>query len=156
MWPAKLKVIDTPLHKYLLSDGERRVKVVDAAHPDAMRSVTLVRTKGHACSTGAGASASGTPVNCSLLEVTIKTGRTHQIRVHLASSGHCIAGDDKYGDFEWNRALAKVGGKRMFLHAWRLQVKHPVTNNELTFVAPLSDDLKVMLTSFEPAVWAGY
>ena len=60
----------------------------------------------------------------SLLEVTIKTGRTHQIRVHLASSGHPIAGDDKYGDFALNRALQKHGLKRMFLHAWRLRFAH--------------------------------
>lgn len=155
IWPTKLKVVDLPLHKYLLPDGERRVKVVEATHPDAMRSVTLVKVQGMTRET-ASSKVDPMQAGASLLEVTIKTGRTHQIRVHLASAGHCIAGDDKYGDFEWNRALAKAGAKRMFLHAWSLRVKHPVSNAELTFVAPLPDDLKFMLKSFDAAVWASY
>jgi 23S rRNA pseudouridine955/2504/2580 synthase len=155
IWPAKLKVVDLPLHKYLLPDGERRVKVVEATHPDAMRSVTLVKVQGIACEMEVGKD-DNMQTGASLLEVTIKTGRTHQIRVHLASAGHCIAGDDKYGDFEWNRALAKSGAKRMFLHAWSLRVKHPVSNAELTFVAPLPEDLKFMLKSFDAATWASY
>ena len=155
IWPAKLKVVDLPLHKYLLPDGERRVKVVEATHPDAMRSVTLVKVQGIAREMAVGKDDT-MQTGASLLEVTIKTGRTHQIRVHLASAGHCIAGDDKYGDFEWNRALAKSGAKRMFLHAWSLRVKHPVSNADLTFVAPLPDDLKFMLNSFDAAIWASY
>jgi len=78
----------------------------------------------------------------SLLEVTIKTGRTHQIRVHLASQGHAIAGDDKYGDFELNKTLHRQGLKRMFLHAWRLQFNHPVTGERVQLVAPLPADLQ--------------
>ena len=70
-----------------------------------------------------------------MLEVTIKTGRTHQIRVHLASEGMPIAGDDKYGDFDLNKALAKpdqaVPLKRMFLHAWRFQCRHPTTGKKV-------------------------
>jgi 23S rRNA pseudouridine955/2504/2580 synthase len=155
IWPAKLKVVDLPLHKYLLPDGERRVKVVEATHPDAMRSVTLVKVQGTAREMAVGKD-DNMQTGASLLEVTIKTGRTHQIRVHLASAGHCIAGDDKYGDFAWNRALTKSGAKRMFLHAWSLRVKHPVSNAELTFVAPLPDDLKFMLKSFDAAIWASY
>ena len=77
----------------------------------------------------------------SLLEVTIKTGRTHQIRVHLASQGHPIAGDDKYGDFERNKALQKQGLKRMFLHAWRLQFTHPAGGARVELHAPLPPDL---------------
>jgi 23S rRNA pseudouridine955/2504/2580 synthase len=76
-----------------------------------------------------------------LLEVTIKTGRTHQIRVHLAASGHPIAGDDKYGDFELNKRLAKAGLKRMFLHAWRLRFTHPSTGEEMTLESPLPEEL---------------
>jgi 23S rRNA pseudouridine955/2504/2580 synthase len=77
-----------------------------------------------------------------LLEVTIKTGRTHQIRVHLASAGHPIAGDDKYGDFELNKALARQGLKRMFLHAWRLQFDHPATGERIALQAPLPAELQ--------------
>ena len=78
----------------------------------------------------------------SLLEVTIKTGRTHQIRVHLATSGHPIAGDDKYGDFELNKALNREGLKRMFLHAWRLQFDHPSTGERISLQAPLPPELQ--------------
>ena len=128
-WPAKLKVIDQPLHKYLLPDGERRVKVTSADNPEGMRSITLVKVAQRL-------------QGCTLLEVTIKTGRTHQIRVHLASNGHPIAGDDTYGDFEWNKALQKQGLKRMFLHAWRLQFNHPVSGERVALQAPLPAELQ--------------
>jgi 23S rRNA pseudouridine955/2504/2580 synthase len=131
-WPANKKVIDQHLHKYLVSggaqDGERRVKVVPKDDPDGMRSITLVKV------------AKLLP-GMSLLEVTIKTGRTHQIRVHLASNGHPIAGDDKYGDFEWNKELGKRGLKRMFLHAWRLQFAHPASGETIALQANLPSDL---------------
>lgn len=154
-WPSRLKVIDAPLHKYLLPDGERRVKVVEPSHPDAMRSITLMKLKGSF--NAAVQRMSGAPTQmASLLEVTIKTGRTHQIRVHLAHAGHCIAGDDKYGDFEWNRAWIKSGFKRMFLHAWRLSLRHPVTHAEMTLCAPLPDDLVGMLAGWDAAMWAEY
>ncbi len=128
-WPARLKVIDQPLHKYLLPDGERRVKVTNQDDPDGMRSITLVKVAQRL-------------QGCTLLEVTIKTGRTHQIRVHLASNGHPIAGDDKYGDFEWNKALPKQGLRRMFLHAWRLQFNHPATGERVALQADLPTELQ--------------
>jgi 23S rRNA pseudouridine955/2504/2580 synthase len=139
-WPAKLKVLDQPLHKYLLADGERRVRVTSKDDPDGMRSVTLVRVVGRVVAP-AGLPA-GLADGFSLLEVTIKTGRTHQIRVHLSSAGYPIAGDDKYGDFELNRQLARVGLKRMFLHAWRLRLTHPVTGNAIELHAELPAELK--------------
>ncbi len=67
----------------------------------------------------------------SLLEAELLTGRTHQIRVHLAHIGHPILGDDKYGDFALNRALRKRGLKRMFLHAAELSFAHPQTGERL-------------------------
>ena len=73
--------------------------------------------------------------------MTIKTGRTHQIRVHLASEGFAIVGDDKYGDFELNKSLQKQGFRRMFLHAWRLSLLHPKTQQEMTFTAVLPPEL---------------
>jgi 23S rRNA pseudouridine955/2504/2580 synthase len=133
-WPAKLKVIDLPLHKYLVNggedDGERRVKVVAKDDPDGMRSITLVKVaKLYTLPNGEPAS---------LLEVTIKTGRTHQIRVHLAHHGHPIIGDEKYGDFELNKALAKAGMQRMYLHAWRLSFNHPLKADSISIcsIAP--------------------
>jgi 23S rRNA pseudouridine955/2504/2580 synthase len=77
----------------------------------------------------------------SLLEAELATGRTHQIRVHLTHLGFPLAGDDKYGDFAWNRGLAKQGLKRMFLHAWRLSLPHPIEKRLLTVESPLPPDL---------------
>ena len=131
-WPANRKVLDKSLHKYLLPDGERRVRVVAKDDPNAMTALTLVKVR----HSGDG---------FSLLEVTIRTGRTHQIRVHLASEGFPIAGDDKYGDFELNKSLQRASAtpplKRMFLHAWRLQFNHPLTGERQTLLAELPSEL---------------
>ena len=135
-WPANKKVIDTPLHKYLLPDGERRVRVTTPDDPDGMRSVTLVKVRTQI----AARPLQGLPA-MSLLEVTIKTGRTHQIRVHLSSQGHGIVGDDKYGDFDLNRRVQKHGLKRMFLHAWRLQFNHPASGERVELHAELPAEL---------------
>ena len=135
-WPANKKVIDLPLHKYLQEDGERRVRVTTADDPDGMRSITLVKVR----STVPARTTLGLPA-MSLLEVTIKTGRTHQIRVHLASQGHGIVGDDKYGDFDLNKRLVKHGMKRMFLHAWRLQFNHPSSGERVALNAELPPEL---------------
>ena len=140
-WPANKKVIDIPLHKYLQEDGERRVRTTTADDPDGMRSITLVKVR----STLPPRPMQGMPA-MSLLEVTIKTGRTHQIRVHLASQGHPIVGDDKYGDFDLNRRLQKRGLKRMFLHAWRLQFTHPATQKPVELRAELPPELHEFLT----------
>jgi 23S rRNA pseudouridine955/2504/2580 synthase len=76
-----------------------------------------------------------------LLEAELETGRTHQIRVHLTQLGFPLAGDDKYGDFAWNRTLARQGLKRMFLHAHRIRFAHPVDGREVVVEAPLAPDL---------------
>jgi 23S rRNA pseudouridine955/2504/2580 synthase len=149
-WPSNKKVLDKSLHKYLLEgkdgvpgSGERRVKVVAKDDPNGMPSLTLVRVLA-----ASGASTEGA-AGYSLLEVTLKTGRTHQIRVHLASEGLPIAGDDKYGDFDHNKALARAVGiaslKRMFLHAWRFQCRHPVTGTRVELRAELPPELAQFL-----------
>jgi 23S rRNA pseudouridine955/2504/2580 synthase len=127
-WQGPKTSIELPLFKYVLNTGERRVRVEkggQAAH-------TLVRVK----------AAYG---DLTLVEAELKTGRTHQIRVHLAHVGHPIAGDDKYGDFELNKALARRGLKRMFLHASRLTLVHPITGVRLTLAAPLPPELSAFL-----------
>ena len=126
-WPDRLKVIDVPLHKYLTAEGERRVRTSDASDELAKRAITLVQVAGRL-------------PGFTLLDVTIKTGRTHQIRVHLASAGYPIAGDDKYGDFDVNRRLARGEGlsqrfSRMFLHARRLRFQHPHDNRVIELEA---------------------
>jgi 23S rRNA pseudouridine955/2504/2580 synthase len=128
-WPEKLKVIDVALHKTLDARGERHVLPVAADDPDGRRSISLVRI--------VQAFADHT-----LLDVTIKTGRTHQIRVHLASSGHPIVGDPKYGDFARNRAFARGAHRfgRMFLHAKSLAFDHPADGRRVELAAPLPAD----------------
>jgi 23S rRNA pseudouridine955/2504/2580 synthase len=157
-WPTNRKVIDQPLHKYLQADGERRVKVVAKDDPDGMRSITLVKVAERISLPpppgedrgGDAGGARGAP-EASLLEVTIKTGRTHQIRVHLASAGHPILGDDKYGAFELNKTLARQGLKRMFLHAWRLQFDHPATGERIALQAPLPPELQKFTDHVRPS-----
>jgi 23S rRNA pseudouridine955/2504/2580 synthase len=90
--------------------------------------------------------------NFVLLEAELLTGRTHQIRVHLASSGFPIAGDDKYGDFDLNRELAKskegaIPLKRMFLHAHQISFVHPGTGAPVTLNAPLPQECTNFLSS---------
>jgi 23S rRNA pseudouridine955/2504/2580 synthase len=82
----------------------------------------------------------------SLLQLRIETGRTHQIRRHLQSVGHPVAGDSRYGDFPFNRvARTRWGLRRMFLHAWRLELPHPVTSEALRVEAPLPPELVEVL-----------
>jgi 23S rRNA pseudouridine955/2504/2580 synthase len=145
-WPSNKKVIDLPLLKYTTSgaeagsaEGERRVKVLAHNDPNGMRAITLVKV----------ARLIG---GYSLLEVTIKTGRTHQIRVHLASQGYPIMGDEKYGDFEHNRELKKMGLKRMFLHAWRLRFNHPNSDKSVLLEAPLPTELQEFIDHVQPSV----
>ncbi len=141
-WPESLKVIDVPLHKYLRPDGERRVRTSTPDDAQAKRSITLVKVVQRY-------------VGYTLLDVSIKTGRTHQIRVHLAHSGHPIVGDDKYGDFEFNKSLARgtaLPGQRydgMFLHARRLAFEHPARAERLEIEAPLPAACQVLLQQLQ-------
>jgi 23S rRNA pseudouridine955/2504/2580 synthase len=132
-WPASLKVIDLALHKTLDGAGERQVRVVPHTHADGRRSISLVKVVRRL-------------PGLTLLDVTIKTGRTHQIRVHLAHSGFPIVGDPKYGDFARNKAFARErGGGRMFLHAQRLVFAHPATGETVTLLAPLPAECAALL-----------
>ena len=141
-WPASLKVIDVPLHKYLKADGERRVRISTVDDAQAKRSITLVKVVQRFA-------------GFTLLDVSIKTGRTHQIRVHLAHAGHPIAGDDKYGDFDFNKSLARgnvVPGQRydgMFLHARRLAFDHPDSGQRIELQAPLPAACAALLQQLE-------
>jgi 23S rRNA pseudouridine955/2504/2580 synthase len=139
-WPVSCKVIDVALHKFLNAEGERRVRTVSADNDDGRRAITLVKVV-------------QSFAQFSLLDVTIKTGRTHQIRVHLLHAGYPIVGDDKYGDFCLNKALAKgqtVQGsrfERMFLHARRLRFEHPATNETVELQAPLPPECQQLLNA---------
>jgi len=117
--------IKESLHKYVTSSGERRVSVRDDGKT-AFTKISRIRANRET----------------SLLEVTLLTGRTHQIRVHLSHAGHPVLGDDKYGDFELNRALAKQGVKRLFLHAGKLALLHPLTRERLRFSSDLPQDMR--------------
>jgi 23S rRNA pseudouridine955/2504/2580 synthase len=126
VWPASKKVIDVALLKTLDAKGERHVRAADAANSDARRSITLVKVaKQFARQT--------------LLDVTLKTGRTHQIRVHLAHEAHPIIGDPKYGDFAANRLMARGEHRfaRMFLHARHLAIDHPGSGERIMLDAAL-------------------
>ena len=119
-WPAKLKILDAPLRKHILQSGERMVKV----QSDGKLAETHVRVKQRMN-------------DCTLLEITLKTGRTHQIRVHTQHAGFPILGDHKYGDGGFNDFGAHNGLKRMFLHASSLKFNDPVTGEVIDVLAPL-------------------
>jgi 23S rRNA pseudouridine955/2504/2580 synthase len=133
-WKNSRQHVKLPLFKYTAADGERRVRV----QADGLASHTvfnLLRKYGEFV----------------LLEAELKTGRTHQIRVHLSASGFPIVGDDKYGDFALNRQLQKADGdrvacKRMFLHAHQITFAHPETGNPVTLKAPLPIECERFLT----------
>ncbi|MGH8851848.1 MAG: RluA family pseudouridine synthase [Casimicrobiaceae bacterium] len=128
-WRDAKRQVDLPLTKFLTGEGERRVRVERCGGKTA-------RTVFHRRQTWPAA----TPP-LTLLEAELHTGRTHQIRVHLTHLDFPLAGDDKYGDFAWNKALRRQGLKRMFLHAWRLGLRHPVEPRDIAFEAPLPADL---------------
>lgn len=123
-WVNNTQHVKLPLHKYLTEGGERRVSV----DPQGKASHTVFRLLARW-------------PEMSLLEAQLKTGRTHQIRVHLAHLGFPILGDEKYGDFALNKQLKRDGLKRMALHAWRMAFRHPLTASPLECVAPLPNGI---------------
>ncbi|MBV8031960.1 MAG: RluA family pseudouridine synthase [Betaproteobacteria bacterium] len=127
-WERGSTELRESLHKYVTAQGERRVAVQDSGQAAVTKVKCLKVTE-----------------EFSLLELRLLTGRTHQIRVHLAHAGHPVVGDDKYGDFELNKRLAKEGAKRLFLHAATLSFVHPGTRATLKLAAPKPRDM----TDFE-------
>jgi 23S rRNA pseudouridine955/2504/2580 synthase len=113
------------LHKHVTASGERRVSV----QADGKAALTRIRLLKKSA-------------DFSFCEIRLLTGRTHQIRVHLAHAGHPVLGDDKYGDFALNKSLARQGVQRLFLHAGKLALEHPVTRERLRLDAPLPADIR--------------
>ena len=138
-WRDAKRAVDLPLTKFVTREGERRVRV-EREHGRTARTVF------HRLQVWPNADP---PI--SLLEAELHTGRTHQIRVHLTHLGFPLAGDDKYGDFNWNRLLAKHGLKRMFLHAQRVEFEHPVDAGQIAIEAPLPADLARFLAQLGSA-----
>lgn len=131
-WRDPLRHVRLALLKHQTEEGERKVSVSHEGKP-AHSIVRLVARW----------------ENFSLVEVTLETGRTHQIRVHLAHLGFPLCGDDKYGDFPLNKALQKQGLHRMFLHAAQISFDHPMTGQELSLAAEVPDDLCAFLRQLD-------
>jgi 23S rRNA pseudouridine955/2504/2580 synthase len=131
-WSQNEQIIEHPLLKNSVSSGERMVKV----DPEGKEAKTLFIPKQQFS-------------GAQLTEAVLFTGRTHQIRVHASYSGHPLAGDDKYGDRNFNKEMKKRGLKRMFLHAWKLGIKHPTSQQQLELEAPLPSALQNVLTNLE-------
>ncbi|MYM38459.1 RluA family pseudouridine synthase [Duganella qianjiadongensis] len=134
-WKNTRQHIKLPLHKYSTADGERRVAVQADGQPSHTVFTLLKKFKDFA-----------------LLEAELKTGRTHQIRVHTSASGFPILGDDKYGDFALNKALQKATDqrgalKRMFLHAYQITFTHPESGKIMTLQAALAPECERFLLS---------
>jgi 23S rRNA pseudouridine955/2504/2580 synthase len=128
-WRDAKRVVRLSLHKYATAEGERRVRVDEAGR--AAETVFYRRRVWN-----------DHTAPLALLEAELRTGRTHQIRVHLAHLGYPLAGDDKYGDYAWNKTLAKEGLKRMFLHAKTLAFTHPDGGRTVTVESKLPLELE--------------
>ncbi len=131
-WVNDRQHLRQPLLKWLTASGERRVRV-DPAGKVAHTIISLLKRYGR----------------YSLLEAELRTGRTHQIRVHLASAGYPIVGDDKYGSDDVRARFARLGFGRMFLHAYRLDIPHPLTGEPLSLSAALPPECERILSYLE-------
>lgn len=130
-WRMGRKGIDAPLRKNTLRSGERIVRVSEEGKPSLsiFEPVTIY-------------------TEASLVRVKLVTGRTHQVRVHAQFAGHPIAGDEKYGDAAFNRRMAELGLRRLFLHASELRFQLP-GNSPITVHAPLGSELEQLLSKLE-------
>ena len=127
-WPRELAEISQPLKKFHLPNGERRVRVDPGGKPALSRIKLLRGGKFY-----------------SIIQVELVTGRTHQIRVHCQAQGHPIAGDDKYGDSDFNRNLRRRGIRRLMLHASSLELPLCVYTSEIVINAPLPAEFELLL-----------
>jgi len=134
-WQLGKKRIDAPLRTDLRVGGERTVKV-HASGKSAISDFRPVQGFGR---------------TASLLEVSILTGRTHQIRVHAAYAGHPVAGDPKYGDAEFNELMRDYGLERMFLHASSLSFTWSDRGTEFSANAPLPPELSRVIDALASA-----
>lgn len=144
-WPQTVRQVTLPLLKYTGAQGEKMVRVVaDETQGQSAHTLFEVQQRyRHPVLHSIGLS------EMTLLKVTLKTGRTHQIRVHMQSQ-HCpIAGDERYGDYQVNKRLPKIQLKRMFLHAAELHLNHPVTGEPLHLIAPLPSELQQFLSQLQ-------
>ena len=136
--------VKLPLFKYTGAQGEKMVRVSE----DGQSAHTVFRVLNRFSDDllhQVGLS------HLTLVQATLKTGRTHQIRVHLQSQQCPIAGDERYGDYQANKRLQKLGLKRMFLHAAELHLDHPLTGEKLILKAPLPQDLAQFVLMLENA-----
>ena len=136
--------VKLPLFKYTGAQGEKMVRVSE----DGQSAHTIFRVLNRFSDDllhQVGLS------HLTLVQATLKTGRTHQIRVHLQSQQCPIAGDERYGDYQANKRLQKLGLKRMFLHAAELHLDHPLTSEKLILKAPLPQDLAQFVLMLENA-----
>ena len=130
-WKDNYRNVKAPLFKFLTKEGERRVKVDHENGHYAQTIFSVIRNY----------------IGYTLVNADLKTGRTHQIRVHLQHLGFPIIGDVKYGNFEHNKQLLKIGFKRMFLHATSLDFVHPITNANIYLEAKPPYTLQSFLDS---------
>lgn len=128
-WPFGSKTIDLPLKTNLKQGGERVVRV----HPEGQEAVTTFKPVRHFAKLA------------TLLDISLGTGRTHQIRVHASHAGHPVAGDEKYGDRERDALLKPFGLSRMFLHAHTLTFERPGSREPFSVSAPLPPELQSVL-----------
>lgn len=134
-WQLGKKRLDLPLRTDLRSGGERTVRVREDGK-EAVSDFRPVQFFGRMAS---------------LMEVSILTGRTHQIRVHAAYAGHPVAGDDKYGDREFNEIMRDYGLARMFLHASSISFVWPDKGTPFSINAPLPQDLSQVVDALSDA-----
>jgi 23S rRNA pseudouridine955/2504/2580 synthase len=137
-WRDEKRRVRLSLHKFSTQEGERRVRVAE----DGQEAETIFHRR---------RTWFDRDPPLALLEAQLLTGRTHQIRVHLTHLGFPLAGDDKYGDFAWNKVLAKQGLKRMFLHSCLLGFVHPLTGEAMQFESPLPDELARFVARLDAA-----